>query len=734
MSHRIIEVLVPIPINKTFFYKLPNDIKQIPKAGTRVIVDFNNRNLVGVVWGSRLNENKERDIKNIKEILDDEPVILDEQLELADWASRYYHYPLGEVISHFLTPSLRKGKKASFQEQAFWKLSNKGEFIDIKALRRAPKQEEALMFFRGRSKELPQRIILASGISGQTLKSLENKEILVKTIKTLDPKVDLLNLQKERKHKLTKEQEKAVNKICTKKEGVVLLNGITGSGKTEVYLEVIKKIIAEKKQALILIPEIGLAPQAEGRFKKRFGQRVASFHSAKNEKERLDIWLSMKKGLVDVVIGTRSSIFLPMSNLGIIVVDEEHDQSFKQMDRFRYSARELALYRAKINKIPIVLASATPSLESLKNALDNKYTHLRLTKRPGVAKLPQYLPVDLRGKELKDGLSNELIKGIDIELKNNNQVLIFLNRRGYASSLVCRFCGWVSSCQRCDAHMTVHRNPSKLHCHHCEASQSMPTNCPSCLGKKFESIGLGTERIESFLKKEFVSYPVIRIDSDSTRGKDSFIGYLETIKKGESAILLGTQMIAKGHHFPEVTLVGIVDADSGIFSADFRGSEKVAQIITQVAGRAGRGKKTGRVIIQTYCPEHPHIERLIDGNYETFAKDLLEERKAANSPPYSYQARIQTESIKSSISRDFLDEIWKLVESSSFPTAKIKKIGPLPSFMEKKQGVFRWEINLFSDTRKNLHKILDAINFYLRESPRRNKVRWTIDVDPYSTL
>ena len=734
MSHRIIEVLVPIPINKTFYYKLPNNIKDTPQAGTRVLVDFNRRNLVGVVWRTKLIEKSDRDIKNIKEILDEFPLVSAEQLELADWTSRYYHHPLGEVISHFLTPSLRKGKKAIFTEQVFWGLSNKGEFIDIKKLNRAPRQAEALMFFRNKSKELSQRILLANGISRQTLKSLEGRGVLIKTLKESEPKIDLFLPQKELNHKLTEEQEEVVSKISNNKEGVFLLNGITGSGKTEVYMEVIEKIITEKKQALILIPEIGLAPQAEERFRQRFGNRIASFHSAKNEKERLDIWLSMKKGLLDVVIGTRSSVFLPMNNLGIIVVDEEHDLSFKQMDRFRYSARELALYRAKINKIPIILASATPSLESLKNALANKYSHLRLTKRPGTAKLPQFFPIDLRGRKTIDGLSNELINCIGDELKDNNQVLIFLNRRGYASSLVCKFCGWVSNCQRCDAHMTVHRNPSKLHCHHCEASQSIPTTCPSCLGKKFESLGLGTERIESFLQKQFKSYPVIRIDSDSTRAKDSFLGYLKTIKTGEPAILLGTQMIAKGHHFPEVTLVGIVDADSGIFSADFRGSEKVAQIITQVAGRAGRGKKPGRVIIQTYCPEHPHIERLINGNYETFAKDLLKERMAAESPPYSYQARIQAESIRSSVSRSFLVEIWKLAESRQSSAVKVRKIGPLPSFMEKKQGVFRWEINLFSDSRNNLHKTLNSLNYYLQESPFRNKVRWTIDVDPYSTL
>ena len=738
MSDNLIEVLVPIPLLEKFSYLLPKHIKSsLPLPGSRVLVPFGRRTLVGIVWKTNSSPNlKIKKYKYIKEVIDNEPLLTKDLLDLADWASRYYHHPLGEVISYFFPPSLRKGKDAKFLETSFWDLTNKGEFFRMEDLFRAPNQQKALEIFREKG-ELAQIAAKAFGISQRTLSALEKKELLSKYTRELLPykKSDSLKGKQEIK-KLNAEQKLAVDSIISSEDSnkVFLLNGITGSGKTEVYIRAIQDVIKKGKQALVLIPEIGLAPQAEERFKNFFGERVLSFHSAKNDREKLDAWLGASRGLVDIIIGTRSSVFMPMKNLGLIVVDEEHDLSFKQVERFKYSARDIALYRAKLQNIPIVLASATPSLETLKNSLTKKYKALNLTKRATGANLPKFSLIDLRGKELQDGLSSELINEVEEQLKSNNQVLIFLNRRGYAPSMICKSCGWVSNCERCDAHMTLHKKPERLQCHHCDSQKQKPSNCPSCESNQFESYGYGTERIEEFLKKRFKNFPVLRLDSDSTRKKNSLENYLGIIKEGKPTILLGTQLLAKGHHFPDVTLVGIVDADSGLFSADFRGSERVAQLMTQVAGRAGRDKKPGRVLLQTYCPEHPQIEELITGSYERFSRNLIIERKAAKSPPFSFQAKIQAESPNTFVSRDFiLDLLESAMKIKKLPKG-LRVIGPLPAVMEKKSGVYRWEINIFSESRKSLHEFLDLTQTILYLPSTSKKVRWSIDIDPISLI
>jgi primosomal protein N' (replication factor Y) len=423
-----------------------------------------------------------------------------------------------------------------------------------------------------------------------------------------------------------------------------------------------------------------------------------------------------------------------MKNLGIIVVDEEHDLSFKQMEKFRYSARDMALYKAKLEKIPVVLASATPSLETLKNVQEEKYKVLKLNKRATGASLPTFHAVDLKGKELHEGLSKELLEATQTELDKGNQVLIFLNRRGYAPSLICKVCGWISNCDRCDALMTVHKNPLKLHCHHCEAQKPYPSKCQSCGSDDFFTYGFGTERVEEFLRGHFPNTKTLRIDSDSTRKKESLNEYFDEIKKGEPIILLGTQLLAKGHHFPNVTLVGIIDADSGLFSADFRGSERVAQLMTQVSGRAGRDKKPGRVILQSYCLDHPQIEEIITGSYEKFAKRLLEERKSYKIPPFSFHAKIFAESQKSLVSRDFILNILNQSKIEKQIISNVRIVGPLPSIMEKKSGVYRWELSIFSSSRSNLHKFLDVMQSRLYEPKLTKQVRWSIDVDPLSSI
>ena len=736
MASELIDVLVPIPVLEKFSYLPAKGSRVLPKPGSRVLIPFGRRTLVGIVWKiSKLDKSDKRKYKHIKEILDDSPLLDTNALKLAEWSSRYYHYPLGEIISYFFPPSLRKGEEAKFRQAKYLELTSRGEFLDMKSLEKAPAQKKLITLLQEK-REVSIKSLKAFGISSVSVKSLIDKGLIRSFSRELSPYKQLDDKKSLSLKKLNKEQLLAVSKInaAQDKNTTFLLDGITGSGKTEVYLQAIKEIVCQGKQALILIPEIGLAPQAEERFRDYFGDRVMSFHSAKNDREKLDAWLGAAKGLVDIIIGTRSSVFLPMKKLGIIVVDEEHDLSFKQMDKFRYSARDMALYRAKLEKIPVILASATPSLETLKNAKDVKFETLRLNRRATGASLPNINAIDLRGKELNEGMSNHLLEATESELEKGNQVLIFLNRRGYASSLICKSCGWISNCDRCDALMTVHKKPLKLQCHHCEAQKEFPDACPKCSSKDFLQYGYGTERIEEYLQVRFPKFKTLRIDSDSTRKKESLTGYFDLIKKGEPMILLGTQLLAKGHHFPNVTLVGILDADSGLFSADFRGSERVAQLMTQVSGRAGREEKPGQVIIQSYCPDHPQIEEIINGTYQTFAQRLLEERRASKTPPYSFQVKVYAESPKSIVSRDFIRSLINRISIDNSLSKDLRIVGPLPSLMEKKSGVYRWELNIFSKNRSQLHKYLDLVQSKLYSPSISKQVRWSIDVDPLSSL
>lgn len=736
MSLDLVEVLIPIPLMEKFSYLPPKNNSNLLKQGSRVLVPFGKRTLVGVVWSfSDRDKSLKRKYKHIKEVLDEVPLLDTNSIQLAEWSSRYYHYPLGEIISYFFPPSLRKGKEAKFRESQYLELTSKGSFLEEESLSRAPIQQKLISILKDK-KEITLKSAQAFGVSNAVVNGLIEKGFVNRFSRELSPYKKLENKQLSSPKQLNPEQNKAVNAIkkAKDKNTTFLLNGITGSGKTEVYLQAIQEVINEGKQALILIPEIGLAPQAEERFREYFGDRVMSFHSAKNEREKVDAWLGASRGLVDIIIGTRSSVFLPMKNLGIIVVDEEHDLSFKQMEKFRYSARDMALYKAKLEQIPVVLASATPSLETLKNVQEEKYKVLKLNKRATGASLPTFHAVDLKGKELHEGLSKELLEATQTELDKGNQVLIFLNRRGYAPSLICKVCGWISNCDRCDALMTVHKNPLKLHCHHCEAQKPYPSKCQSCGSDDFLTYGFGTERVEEFLRGHFTNTKTLRIDSDSTRKKESLNEYFDEIKKGEPIILLGTQLLAKGHHFPNVTLVGIIDADSGLFSADFRGSERVAQLMTQVSGRAGRDKKPGRVILQSYCLDHPQIEEIITGSYEKFAKRLLEERKSYKIPPFSFQAKIFAESPKSLVSRDFILNILNQSKIEKQISSNVRIVGPLPSIMEKKSGVYRWELSIFSSSRSNLHKFLDVMQSRLYEPKLTKQVRWSIDVDPLSSI
>jgi len=529
---------------------------------------------------------------------------------------------------------------------------------------------------------------------------------------------------------LNSDQQQAVNTITAAHEcfHVFLLDGITGSGKTEVYLQVITNMLHAGKQILVLVPEISLTPQTIERFRARFRESVVALHSSLTEQERLRTFLMAKEGSASIVIGTRSAIFTPFKNLGLIIVDEEHDSSFKQQDRFRYHARDLAIMRASIKQIPIVLGSATPSLESLLNVKRGRYTTLALKERAGNANLPHYHLLDLRGLTIEQGLSSTLLQMMKTHLDQNNQVMLFLNRRGFAPVLYCTQCAWMAGCKRCDARMVLHQHSSpRLQCHHCDTRSRIPEKCQQCGEATLQPVGLGTQRLEQTLAKIFSDVPIIRVDRDSTRRKGEMQDLLNKIDSEQKAILLGTQMLAKGHHFPNVTLVGILDADSGLFSADFRAAEQMGQLLTQVAGRAGRAEKQGTVAIQTYHPDHPLLQTIIQQGYQTYAQTLLKEREVSIMPPFSYFAVFRAESYVAQHANQFLAAIKSMLPEM---VDILTVLGPVPALMARRKGLHCQHLLIKTNKRSVLQDALKSVLHKLESASVSHSVKWVLDVDP----
>lgn len=700
----------------------------------RVRVPFQKRSVIGIlIETTQQPDYAWEKLKPAEEVLDQEPIIPADIWQLCTWAADYYHYPLGEVLAGALPVLLRRGKQPEMVKEQYWQLTEAGKLVDLEKLKKAPRQGNLLKLLAQHPEGLTAKQLRALSITKTILDNALKKEWIVyqagTCLKQLDASVHRHDIVGGDGHTLNQAQQDSVNAIQAAANAfqVFLLDGITGSGKTEVYLQSIHKYLQQQKQILVLVPEIGLTPQTIQRFRERFNVPVVALHSGLSEKERLNAWLSAKTGTAKIVIGTRSAIFTPFANLGLIIVDEEHDLSFKQQDTFRYHARDLAIMRAHFNKIPIVLGSATPSLETLHNAQQKRYQHLKLPERAGVAQLPEFQILDICKKPLDEGLSPQLLKEIDTHLKQGDQVMLFLNRRGFSPVLMCHACGWMVTCKRCDTRMTYHQFPERLHCHHCDSRRPVFKKCETCGEAELHAIGLGTERLEQALAKHFPDYSIARIDRDSTQRKGSLESLLDKIQSGEHRILIGTQMLAKGHHFPNVTLVAIVDADGGFFSTDFRALERMGQLLLQVSGRAGRAEKSGKVIIQTHHPDHPLLHQLLRKSYQDFALTLLKEREQAALPPYFFFALFRAEAYTAAHAENFLRQIKSFTE---VPGTNIRILGPIPAPMPRRAGRHRVQLLIQAAQRPMLQHYLKTLLPKIDKIPSKHRVHWSLDVDP----
>ena len=529
---------------------------------------------------------------------------------------------------------------------------------------------------------------------------------------------------------LNAEQSRAVEQVEARLGEFTpfVLDGVTGSGKTEVYLRLIETTVARGHQALVLIPEIGLTPQLLARFRERLSCRVAALHSGLSDGERLSSWTHARNGTADVLVGTRSAVFAPLARPGLFIVDEEHDLSFKQQDGFRYSARDLAVVRARDAGAPVVLGSATPSLEAIENMRRGRYRRLDLPHRAGGATPPRIDVVDLRARPFDSGLCDVLVEALEETKARSEQALLFINRRGYAPRLMCYACGWIADCDRCDAHLVFHREDGRMRCHHCAAERPPAEECPECGSKNVRRLGLGTERVAGALERKIKGLRVARMDRDATRRRGSLEALLDRVHAGEVDAVVGTQMLAKGHHFPNVTLVAILDADAGLFGIDFRATERMAQLLLQVAGRAGRGDRTGRVLLQTHHPEHPLLRVLVLEGYRKFCAEALAERRGARLPPFASLALVRAEALQRDAPQSFLHDAGAC--ASARPHPGISVLGPVPSPMERRAGRYRAQLLVDATSRAALQRFLPGWIAELESLPSARKVRWSVDVDP----
>ncbi len=726
----ILQIALPCPLYQLFEYLPPrSEVVQVYQPGTRFTVPFGRRRLVGVLMHIVPQASFEGTLRNAESCLDDRPILSKNLLALIDWISQYYQLPIGEVVSLALPKKLREGA-VFFEQQQWMKTTNAAtEFI---ATSRARVKVELLQYL-----QIAQTIenIALYFPSWSQHKAALLKQNLIESFSTTSIPTPNLHWQspvtKMTAFQLHLAQETAVEAICKQQNTYApfLLEGVTGSGKTAVYIECARYYLQKGQQVLVIVPEIGLTPQLVERFQSYLGIEIGVLHSALTDQQRL---LTYRQGYLQqcgLVIGTRSALFTHLPRLGLIIIDEEHDTSLRQQEGLQYSARDAAIKYAQICQIPIVLGSATPSLESLHNVHVGKYCHLQLTQR-AVGQLPTITVVDMNQQQIVSGISTALLNAITLTLNKGEQVMLLLNRRGFAPVVYCQHCQHILDCHQCDGHLTYHAAHKRLHCHHCGITKKLPQQCPKCYQSELTLLGVGTQRIEQQLKEYFPEVGLIRVDRDNLSATQTFATLCDKIRQKEYQIILGTQMIAKGHDFPSVTLVGIINCDAALYSTDFRAEEQLAQLMTQMAGRAGRDQYAGHVLIQTHFPQHPLFTELFIQGYSRYAHQLLASRQQAKLPPFIRQAMIWVEG-KQQVT--LVQQFEKCLEQvlhqhqAIFSTLELTPV--IPATLARKQGWYRSYVLVQAKHYKLLSQALTIFRSELQTLPRQ--LRWRIVIDPY---
>lgn len=718
----VFKICIPHTFHQGFDYLAPTEM---PVIGARVWVPFRQQTRLGVVVAKGQSDVDFHKLKPIQGIIDKNPLLSPELLSLCEWVSAYYQSPLSEVLALALPKKYREGMDFIPPVCRLYQLSTKVDKAHLLLSKKAHRQHALIDLIANTQQGLSRKDIVQAGFSQTQINALMKASLLTEVI----TKPQAVNPSKESSPPLplNPEQAFATQQILQSlgQYHAYLLQGVTGSGKTEIYLQTIKEVLQNGQQALVLVPEIGLTPQLLTRFRQRFKEQITVIHSNLNDTERQSAWHAASNKEAKLIIGTRSAVFTPMPDLGIIVIDEEHDGSFKQMDGVRYSARDTALYRAYQANIPIILGSATPALESLYNCKANKYTRLTLTEKALSTHRLHYQVIDVRSQPLHHGMAEKTLMLIKKHLLLENQVLVFINRRGFSPVLLCHQCGWMADCQACDTHLTLHRNLNKLICHHCGLIKTIPRQCKQCGGQELIPIGAGTQRIHEYLSHTFPDTNVLRIDRDEIRKKASWDVSLETIKSGRAQLIVGTQMLAKGHHFPRLNLVVILDTDSGFYNQDFRAIERLGQLITQVAGRAGRAEHPGEVALQTHLPHHPVLNLLLQKGYDAFAEHLLQQRQKSALPPFQFLALIRAQSKQEERALAFLHGLKKHLLQEG-----LHILGPAPAPLARKSHQYRLQLLIKAVNRPILQNALTQMRGETSIQKLAKGVRWSIDVDP----
>jgi primosomal protein N' (replication factor Y) len=684
-------------------------------------------------------------LKRITELIDATALLDEPLLRLLHWASRYYHHPLGQVIAAAVPRALRAGQPA-LPRQELWRCRTAPVPLTPAALMpaapdplaRAPRQRALLALLRSAPEGLP-ACALAARLPGwrEAARALQGRGMVERHFCTLTGGVDgaaatpmplMPSAPVDGGPSLSEAQREAVAAVeaAAGAYGAFVLRGATGSGKSEVYLRCSEGVLARGGSVLVLVPEIALTVQLVDRFRSRLSAPLALLHSGLTDAERLAAWRAAWSGQARVVLGTRSAVFAPLPQLGLIVVDEEHDSSFKQQESgCRYSARDLSVARARQAQVPVLLGSATPAFDTLHNLERGRYRRLALPRRPDQPEAPRLALIDLRAHASSQGLATPVVEALRRHLAARAQVLVFINRRGYAPTLLCTGCGWIAPCAQCDARLTVHRSGGQLRCHHCGASEPLPTHCRRC-GHAAKPVGQGTERVEETLQRLFPTEALVRLDRDTAATPAELQARMQALREGSARILVGTQIVTKGHHFPGIALAVVLNADQGLFGTDFRAAERLAQTIVQVAGRAGRERCRGEVLIQTEYPEHPLLQSLLAGGYEGFAAAGLRERALVRWPPFGHLALLRASATTAQRAWGFLGA----ARACAPVDAAVRVLGPVAAAMARRAGRFHAQLLLESAQRAALHRLLDRWLPLIGELREGQGVRYALDVDP----